>query len=562
MQPKRAPGRPSGPPRWTALGYVGLTCLGLLLAPARAADPQAEIGRRIYEEGIRPDGSPLRGIRPEGAVLAGEQAACTSCHRRSGLGAIEGTILVPPVAGRLLFAPAPSFGYVVNPRMGNAPSDAWARALTRGAYDVATLGRALSEGLDPNGKALSAPMPRYALDARELAALSAYLRQLSSNPSPGVAADDLHLATVVTPDAPAGHADAVTDVLRAWSNQTQGSGLPWSLEVWKLSGLPESWTQQLQAYYRRQPVFGLLSGAGGAEWEPVHRFCEAERIPCVLPSLDAAPDAGTDFYSLYYSPGVALEAVVLASHLDAAAKAGGPRSRVIQVTSDASGRRAAAGLRSSLSAGDAQVAERQYRLIAPAAALDGLCASDDLVLWLRPAELSQLAADVPAGPAAGRVFLSAMLAPPDTVDLPPSWKARVTYVSLFDDLGYQGEIARLRLKRWLDLVGVRYGRSLRVEADAYAACSLLSTALSQIRTQQLRWREMSLRREHLIETLEAVVTKYSDGTGIVDADSHVAYYGRMSLGPRQRTAVRGGTLLRYASPNSEELEPIGDRIVH
>jgi hypothetical protein len=42
---------------------------------------------------------------------------------------------------------------------------------------------------------------------------------------------------------------------------------------------------------------------------------------------------------------------------------------------------------------------------------------------------------------------------------------------------------------------------------------------------------------------------------------HVAYYGRMSLGPRQRTAVRGGTLLRYAAPDSDELVAVSDRIV-
>lgn len=47
-------------------------------------------------------------------------------------------------------------------------------------------------------------------------------------------------------------------------------------------------------------------------------------------------------------------------------------------------------------------------------------------------------------------------------------------------------------------------------------------------------------REHLLEALEQEVNKYADGTPLVDPDSHVAFYGRMSLGPRQRMATRGG----------------------
>jgi len=45
-------------------------------------------------------------------------------------------------------------------------------------------------------------------------------------------------------------------------------------------------------------VFALVSGLGGAEWGPVHRFCESQRIPCLLPNLETPPDAGEDFPTL------------------------------------------------------------------------------------------------------------------------------------------------------------------------------------------------------------------------------------------------------------------------
>ena len=70
-----------------------------------------------------------------------------------------------------------------------------------------------------------------------------------------------------------------------------------------------------------------------------------------------------------------------------------------------------------------------------------------------------------------------------------------------------------------------------------------------------------LSREHLLETLETLVNKYNDSTNLVDTDSHVAYYGRMSLGPRQRVAVQGGTIMRYASPGSNKLVAASKRIV-
>ena len=184
-----------------------------------------------------------------------------------------------------------------------------------------------------------------------------------------------------------------------------------------------------------------------------------------------------------------------------------------------------------------------------------------MALWLRPGEIAQLTTAMPEPPGAGPIYLSSLLAPPESVVLPPSWKARVTYVSLFDDLGLQGEIARLRLKRWLDQQGLPQSQDLRPQADAYAACYLFAKALGEIRGQEIRRPEVPLSREHVLETLETLVNKYADGTAQVDPDSHVALYGRMSLGPRQRTAVRGGVLLRYASADSDRLVAASDRIV-
>ena len=531
-------------------------------AISAADDAKIEAGRRIYEQGVLPDGSPLRALRPEGILLEGVLAACANCHRPSGLGSIEGITMVPPVAGSVLFKASKYATIALDPTHHYLPSASWERAMTRPAYDEQSLTQALRDGLDPAGRVLVAPMPRYTLDAEAVDALAAYLWQLSAETPPGIERKSLHLATVVTPDASPTQVEAVLGVVQAWARGAQVSGMAWRIHVWELSGSPQEWRAQLQALYRKQPVFALLSGVGAVEWQPVHRFCEGERLPCILPVLEAAPEPGKDLYSVYFSPGVGLEAALLARHLEIESSAKDAASRVVQVYADAAGAYAADALRARLDARIARPIERRYRLIAPGAALADLSADDALVLWLRPFEIEQLVASLPAGPAAGKIFLSALLAPPEALSLPPAWKARLRYLSLFDDLSVQGEIARLRLDRWLDKKGLSgHEGEQRLQADAYAACALFDTALAAMKAREVRWGRLPWSREHLLESLERVVDKYDDGTGFVDPDSHVAFYGRMSLAPGQRVAVRGGTLLRYASPDSERLIPVGKRIV-
>ncbi len=132
---------------------------------------------------------------------------------------------------------------------------------------------------------------------------------------------------------------------------------------------------------------------------------------------------------------------------------------------------------------------------------------------------------------------------------------------MFDDLSVQGELAKLRLDLWLKRAGLADNPHRRLQADAYAAGNLLNAALGMIRKEEIRRPTVHLNREHVIETLENLVYKYSDSTDLVEVESHVAWYGRMSLGPRQRVAVRGGKLLRYENVNTDKLVPVSKRIV-
>ena len=92
-------------------------------------------------------------------------------------------------------------------------------------------------------------------------------------------------------------------------------------------------------------MFALLGGLSGGSWGPIGRFCERHEIPCLFPGTDL-PDAGeSDFYTLYFSRGLELEADLIANDL-----AAHPVGTVIQVFCATAPARAAAALRSVLCA--------------------------------------------------------------------------------------------------------------------------------------------------------------------------------------------------------------------
>ncbi len=530
-----------------------LLCIAALLisnaATAAAGNEQlAEAGRRIYVDGILPDGSPLTAIRFAGAsAVSGGEAACVTCHRNSGYGSVEGRILVPPIAGAVLFSPGVFHSAAPGARQRgtHAVVSAAERFRTRSAYDEAALGRTLRNGTDPDGIPLRPPMARYRLDAGATKALAAYLRKLSDGPDPGIAGDTLHLGTVITPDVPPAERDALLEVLRGYAATRKDWDMHWQLHVWQLTGAPQEWEAQLEAFYRQQPVFALLSGAGKVEWQPAHRFCERRAVACILPSLELPPESVPGHYSFYFSPGLALEARLLVQQL---ASNPSPPERLIQVVADAAGKRAAMVVQRALQdAGSSitvqQASPEEYASMQP------LAAQDAVAWWLRPDRVARLAASIHETPPAA-LYLSALLAPPETLAMPVGWKQSVHYVSMFDPLASRR--TQTTLVPWLVRQGIA-ANELRLRADVFAACNFFSSAISAMQLQTAHGVRGPLTRERLFETLESNLTIYRD--------DNAPYYWQLSLGPSQRTLVKGGMLLGYTGSDSEEWMPLTARIV-
>jgi mono/diheme cytochrome c family protein len=510
--------------------FFALALLATL--PAQSAPDPFEQGRSIYLKGVLADGSPVHAIEAGGVQVSGASAACVRCHQRSGLGSREGELPISPITGPILFSKPQLYWPVRTGRKAIAIIPG--RQDARAAYDDASLARAIRNGVDASDQPLHSLMPRYALSDADLQSLVAYLRELGATPAPGVSEGTLRLATILTPDAPLQRSQQVAEALTTWSASNPLSNLRLPLDVWQLEGDASTWGAQLLAHYRRQPVFAVLSGAGGANWQPVAAFCEEQTLPCLFPIVDSAPNDPQAYYNLYLDTGLPLEARLLARHLSEQRR---PVSRIVQLV-DGSAAEGAAQLLGATLAG--QTTETVQWNAAAAQTLAGLTENDVLVAWLRPAELQALFAQLPA--ANTPVFVSARLAEPATLAVPAELQPRLRWVSTRMEPQRLHANNTVGLVPWAQHLGLPI-RDEALQAEVYAATYFFSNAMARMRGL---WS-----REHLLEKLES--GNYTPAAGKL-------FYS-LSLGSGQRVAAKAGHILGLRAPEYREVVPLSPRLV-
>jgi hypothetical protein len=425
-------------------------------------------------------------------------------------------------------------------------------------YTAQSLGRALRTGIDAAGKELNALMPRYEIDDAGVGLLDRHLELLAAKKSPGVTPDELRFATVVTPEADRASAAAMLRVLQtfiatknAGSRQETrrrtagGEGMylgyrTWVLDVWELHGPPDTWAAQLDDLYRERPVFALVSGIGGAHWEPVHSFCERVEVPCVLPNAGAA-HADRDFYSIYFTGGAAFDGAILARHL--LDRGGG--ADVVQVhRAGGSGAQAANSLREALAPG--AIVENRVEPGDPASrALRGLCERKPgfaLVLWLDAGDLAEVARTSACLAGAREIYISASLAPAaERIDMGEAVRERLRVILPFDLP--QARAPRLvRVNTWLKARGIPIEDG-GVQANTFFAVTLFGDAMSHLIDVYSR--------EYLIERIEHMASLVPN----------TSLYPRISLAPGQRYASKGGYIARFSSQGTATLVAASDWIV-
>ena len=504
-----------------------LTIAGLMIAcdatnvedSAGAATP-ADAGRQMYRDGILPSGEPMTAIVAGDVPVLGTQFSCESCHGRSGMGAAEGAYIVPPIAGRFLFAPSPQ------------PA--------RPAYTQESLAHLLRNGMTPGGRDLGELMPLYKLTDEEVAAMTAYLAKLSFGISPGVDDKVIRFAMVITDDVSADEREAVLAVLNTFVEEknrntrleserwdrgnTPASRLPtihrdWVLEEWALSGPAKTWNEQLERRYRDAPVFAMLSGLSDRSWGPISDFCERNEIPCLFPGTDLTDAAEGDFYTLYFSRGLELEADLIASHL-----AESPVADVVQVYCADGAAQAATHLRAKLEKLETAVSDIEFDCDAASPledVPDHLATAEDatFILWLNQEEVAAIGDRMPAG----RVYFSSTLLGSE-LDAPFSSLAGPAFLAHPFRLPGQFDPAFARFEVWAKTRGIEL-TSPRRQSEAFFACLAIKDAVAHIGRYFIR--------DFVLDTLD-------HAQSIV---AYLSFYPRPTLGPQQRFVNKGGYVL-------------------
>lgn len=520
------------------------------------AAPRALPGKAIYLQGLLPSGKPVRGERNSGVPVVGAPAACVNCHRRSGLGAAEGRGFIPPITGQFLFHPSVSDNGVDD---SNLPYVEGAR-INRAPYTEETLARAIRSGIAVDGRQLSVLMPHYLFDDTAMAALIAYLNELTQTQVPGVSETVLQFATIITPDADPVKAKAMLSVLNDYFDEKNAAARAvsprlrsyhkmmfratrkWQLHVWELNGPASTWEGQLRQRFAAEPVFAVLSGVGGMNWAPVHHFCEQAALPCLFPNVELPVVAEDDFHSLYFSRGVLLEAGLIAHELQEHADPGA-KGRLVQVyRTDDIGAAAARALAQAAQRPGLEIVNRVIKAGAPAAelaaAMGDIRPGDGLVLWLRPKDLAALDSHPPA--AAG-VWLSGLMGGLENAPLPPEWRG-VAHMAYPFDLP---DLRRVRVDYPLGWFRIRKVPLLdvQVQADTYLACGLVSETLNHMVDTFVP--------DYLVERIESML-EHRIITG---------YYPRLTLAPGQRFASKGGYLVHFADPKGTRIVADGEWVV-
>ena len=325
---------PSGANEWTRVtGFISakeLTTRILELAEQLApGDP--DLGKRIYRDGMLPDGSKLTAFVSGDVPIRGHFASCARCHRNSGYGSDEPGKIVPAITASRLFEErkherAEELRTLFQEPQTTDESTNARIPRNRPSYTDATLLAALREGHDPTGHVFGLLKPRYDLSDSHGRHLIAYLKTLGANHAAGVEADTIHFATIITDDV---SSDAQASFLRTinafvetrnrevtryrsrpglspnYKSDLIPSFRKWQVHVWRLEGSPANYGLQLASHYNRRPVFAILSGLTEGDWNPIHRFCDHREVPCIFPITSRPKTNAKGGYTIYFDRGSA-----------------------------------------------------------------------------------------------------------------------------------------------------------------------------------------------------------------------------------------------------------------
>ena len=533
----------------------------------KADNQLLEMGKKIYQQGVTSDNTPLQAILSEDVSVSGEQIACIKCHQRSGLGALESSVISWPVSGKALYqarrrsgAWSSSLAAKSQDLRANLLPSHFDPADDRVAYTDITIARALREGMDSSGSRLSGVMPRYELTDYDMQALIAYLKSISANYSPGVDESTIRFATVISDTADPDDTAAMLDVLKKhianhnsqtrphvkrietgpfYRSEMNSAYRHLQLDIWSLKGDPKTWAKQLLDYYQQQPVFALLGGLIDDQWQIVHQFCEQNQIPAIFPITDFPVISDNDWYTLYFSKGVYQQGESAARFLKTLEIAG--NTEIVQVFTDTnSGRRYAEGFRQSWQFNEsATLIDHRFtttKHFDETILKKRNGRSTIWLLWLDDenaiSQVTQLLANEFNNDDLYIASWDLVLANAQQID--PGIAERF-YFTFPQALPAESARKKARLKQWLKISGIE-SRNMLVEDKMYFLGWMLSAVIKNMRND--------FYRDYFLENFEMMR----------EQNRAIAHFPHVSFAPGQRYIAKGSYIVQLDRENNEPIK--------
>lgn len=390
--------------------------------------------------------------------------------------------------------------------------------------------------------------------------LIAYLKTLGSENSKSVLDKTIHFATIITPDVSKAKSDAMLSVLNSYIKDINAgtrleskrannapwhkewhykSYKKWNLHVWRLAGPEKEWQSQLEDFYKLQPVFAVINGIGESVWQPIHNFCETNKIPCLFPTTNIPGESNKNIYSIYFSKGSAIEAQALAKYLTTESRLE-KNNYIVQVNEkDNKASQISSTILSDIlttSGVDryhSYTIEKQKKYSIDSFWREVLIRKEpfDLVLWLESPEIKELAKHIHIAENLQKIYLLSEYA--DTIDDLPVHFDKITLIHRYA-LPSASSRHLLRLNIWVKIKKIK-SKHTKVMANAYYAASITANAIKHMRN--------NLSREYLIEKIEHMV----------DSAAFHSVYPHLSLGPNQRYASKGCFILLASDYMSKKI---------
>lgn len=271
-------------------------------------------------------------------------------------------------------------------------------------------------------------------------------------------------------------------------------------------------------------------------WEPVHAFCEQNEIPSLLPNTDYPGGIGTDdFYTLYFSEGLHLEARVLAADLAGLKQP----VRVLQVYRPGeNGQFGAESLQETVAriegvsltewALEEGVQMRRAELLGRVRE----AGAETVVLWLPREELAGLSVEGGEQEVAADLYLSSSLLGGIFAPVPSALGKRLKVVHPFV-LPQDQEVVFRRVQIWLKNKNIA-ADDPRVLGQTYYACMILGEGFMHIKRH--------FYRDYLLDALD-----HGNAKSI-----YTVNYPRLSYGPGQRYLAKGAYIIDYSEVGSDK----------